>query len=68
MVPGEGCVIHTADCDVLDRHQDSMADWVDVRWRLSVETLIALARRQWPPSCVNRSVQPAQELQRNSLG
>jgi D-3-phosphoglycerate dehydrogenase len=38
------------------------ADWVDVRWRLSVETLIALARRQWPPSCVNRKVQPAQEL------
>jgi GTP pyrophosphokinase len=33
MVPGEGCVIHTVDCDVLDRHQDSMADWVDVRWR-----------------------------------
>src|SRR6476646_456088 len=33
MVPGEGCVIHTADCDVLDRHQDSMADWIDVRWK-----------------------------------
>jgi guanosine-3',5'-bis(diphosphate) 3'-pyrophosphohydrolase len=33
MVPGEGCVIHTVDCDVLDRHQDSMADWVDVRWK-----------------------------------
>ena len=33
MVPGEGCVIHTIDCDVLDRHQDSMADWIDVRWK-----------------------------------
>ena len=33
MVPGEGCVIHTVDCDVLDRHQDSMADWIDVRWK-----------------------------------
>jgi GTP pyrophosphokinase len=33
MVPGEGVVIHTVDCDVLDRHQDSMADWIDVRWK-----------------------------------
>jgi guanosine-3',5'-bis(diphosphate) 3'-pyrophosphohydrolase len=33
MVPGEGVVIHTVDCEVLDRHQDSMADWIDVRWR-----------------------------------
>jgi GTP diphosphokinase / guanosine-3',5'-bis(diphosphate) 3'-diphosphatase len=33
MVPGEGCVVHTVDCEVLDRHQDSMADWIDVRWR-----------------------------------
>jgi GTP pyrophosphokinase len=33
MVPGEGCVIHTVDCDVLDRYQDSMADWIDVRWK-----------------------------------
>jgi GTP pyrophosphokinase len=33
MVPGEGVVIHTVDCEVLDRHQDSMADWIDVRWK-----------------------------------
>jgi len=33
MVPGAGCVIHTIDCEVLDRHQDSMADWIDVRWK-----------------------------------
>ena len=33
MVPGEGVIIHTVDCDVLDRHQDSMVDWIDVRWR-----------------------------------
>jgi GTP pyrophosphokinase len=33
MVPGEGCVVHTVDCEVLDRHQDSMADWIDVRWK-----------------------------------
>jgi GTP pyrophosphokinase len=33
MVPDEGCVIHTVDCEVLDRHQDSMADWIDVRWK-----------------------------------
>lgn len=33
MTPGEGAVIHTADCDVLDRYQDGMADWIDVRWK-----------------------------------
>jgi GTP pyrophosphokinase len=33
MVPGQGVAIHTIDCDVVDRHQDSMADWIDVRWR-----------------------------------
>jgi GTP pyrophosphokinase len=33
MVAGEGVVIHTIDCEVLDRHQDSMADWIDVRWK-----------------------------------
>ena len=43
MVPGEGVVIHTVDCDVLDRHQDSMADWVDVRWRDHLDAL-AVAR------------------------
>ncbi len=39
MVPGEGVVIHTIDCDVLDRHQDSMADWIDVRWKEHVDAL-----------------------------
>ena len=33
MVPGEGVIIHAVDCEVLDRHQDSMIDWIDVRWR-----------------------------------
>jgi GTP pyrophosphokinase len=33
MVPGEGVIVHSVDCDVLDRHQDSMIDWMDVRWR-----------------------------------
>jgi GTP pyrophosphokinase len=39
MVPGEGVIIHTVDCDVLDRHQDSMADWVDVRWKDHLDAL-----------------------------
>ena len=39
MVPSEGVVIHTIDCDVLDRHQDSMADWIDVRWKEHVDAL-----------------------------
>jgi len=33
MVPGEGVIVHSVDCEVLDRHQDSMIDWMDVRWR-----------------------------------
>ena len=33
MVPGEGVIIHAVDCEVLDRHQDSMVDWIDVHWR-----------------------------------
>jgi hypothetical protein len=32
MVPGEGVVIHTIDCEELERAQSSMADWLDVRW------------------------------------
>ena len=43
MVPGEGCVIHTVDCEVLDRHQDSMADWIDVRWK-DLAGALAVAR------------------------
>jgi GTP pyrophosphokinase len=39
MVAGEGVVIHTIDCEVLDRHQDSMADWIDVRWKEHVDAL-----------------------------
>jgi GTP pyrophosphokinase len=30
--PGEGVVIHTIDCGELEKHQDSMADWIDVSW------------------------------------
>ncbi|MGD0189185.1 MAG: bifunctional (p)ppGpp synthetase/guanosine-3',5'-bis(diphosphate) 3'-pyrophosphohydrolase [Rhizomicrobium sp.] len=32
MVPGEGAVIHTIDCDEVERAQSSMADWLDVKW------------------------------------
>jgi GTP diphosphokinase / guanosine-3',5'-bis(diphosphate) 3'-diphosphatase len=44
MVPGEGVVIHTADCEVLDRHQESMADWIDVRWGGRGEGAFSVAR------------------------
>src|SRR5262249_52752506 len=33
------------------------ANGVEIRWRLSVETLLALARDQAPPSWVNRELQ-----------
>jgi GTP diphosphokinase / guanosine-3',5'-bis(diphosphate) 3'-diphosphatase len=32
MVPGEGIVVHTIDCEELERAQSSMADWLDVKW------------------------------------
>ncbi|HKD23163.1 MAG TPA: bifunctional (p)ppGpp synthetase/guanosine-3',5'-bis(diphosphate) 3'-pyrophosphohydrolase [Rhizomicrobium sp.] len=32
MVPGEGIVVHTIDCEELERAQASMADWLDVKW------------------------------------
>ena len=32
MVPGEGVVIHTVDCDELERAQTGMDDWLDVAW------------------------------------
>ena len=38
------------------------ANGLELRWRLSVETIIALAQGRWPPSCVNREVKPAREL------
>jgi D-3-phosphoglycerate dehydrogenase len=36
------------------------ADGVAVRWRLSVETVVALARKEAPPSWVNQELQPDQ--------
>jgi len=33
MVPGEGIIVHTIDCEELERAQASMADWLDVKWR-----------------------------------
>lgn len=35
---------------------------VEPRWRLSVETVLALSHRQWPASCVNRQVKPKYPL------
>jgi guanosine-3',5'-bis(diphosphate) 3'-pyrophosphohydrolase len=32
MVPGHGAIIHTIDCDELERAQSSMEDWLDVKW------------------------------------
>jgi D-3-phosphoglycerate dehydrogenase len=37
---------------------------VELRWRHSIETVTALARRRWPPSCVNPQVKPVPELSR----
>jgi phosphoglycerate dehydrogenase-like enzyme len=40
------------------------ANGVELRWRMSLETIVALAHRRWPPSCVNPDVKPARELSR----
>ena len=32
MVPGEGAVIHTVDCEELERAETEMEDWLDVAW------------------------------------
>ena len=37
-------------------------DGMEPRWRTSVEVVLALAKRRWPPSCVNRHVKPVQNL------
>ncbi|HEY1613441.1 MAG TPA: bifunctional (p)ppGpp synthetase/guanosine-3',5'-bis(diphosphate) 3'-pyrophosphohydrolase [Rhizomicrobium sp.] len=45
MVPGQGAVIHTIDCEEVERAQTSMDDWLDVRWDShSAETGNSVAR------------------------
>ncbi len=44
MVPDQGVVVHTLDCEVVDRHQDSMADWIDVNWRDHAADTLSVAR------------------------
>ena len=45
MVPGEGVVVHTIDCEELERAQSSLADWLDVKWRSkAAESADAVAR------------------------
>jgi D-3-phosphoglycerate dehydrogenase / 2-oxoglutarate reductase len=53
---------------ILTPHSASMSgDGMEPRWRCSVETVAALARGFWPPSCVNREVQPAELLKDATL-
>jgi len=35
---------------------------LEPRWRESVASVLALAQHKWPPSCVNREVEPAHPL------
>ncbi len=45
MVPGEGVVVHTIDCEELEKAQSSMADWLDVKWDTRiVENATSIAR------------------------
>jgi GTP pyrophosphokinase len=44
MVPDQGVVVHTLDCEVVDRHQDSMADWIDVKWKDHAPDAMSVAR------------------------
>ena len=48
---------------ILTPHSAGLSgDGMEPRWRTSVDTVLALAKRRWPPSCVNRHVKPAQTL------
>jgi phosphoglycerate dehydrogenase-like enzyme len=48
---------------ILTPHSASQSgEGMEPRWRASVETVLALAKRRWPPSCVNRRVKPLQPL------
>ena len=48
---------------ILAPHSPShTAEWMEPRWRASVDAVLALASHHWPPSCVNRQVQPVQPL------
>jgi phosphoglycerate dehydrogenase-like enzyme len=51
---------------ILTPHSASQsADGMEPRWRASIDAVLALAQRRWPPSCVNRSVRPSQDLVAN---
>jgi phosphoglycerate dehydrogenase-like enzyme len=66
--PSEGHSLLRLDNVVFTPHAASLsADGMTGRWRASLETLTALARREWPACCVNPSVRTLQPLSRNSL-
>jgi D-3-phosphoglycerate dehydrogenase len=61
--PGTDNPLLQMDNVVLTPHAaGSSADGVQMRWHLSLETIIALARRRWPPACVNPGVNCRQAL------
>ena len=61
--PAAGHPFLELDNVVLTPHSAGLsANGVEIRWRLSFETVLAFSRRQWPASCVNRQVKPAQNL------
>jgi len=48
---------------VLTPHAAGLSgDGAEPRWRSSIDSILALARRRWPPSWVNRDVKPVQIL------
>jgi D-3-phosphoglycerate dehydrogenase / 2-oxoglutarate reductase len=48
---------------VLTPHSAGLsASGAEIRWRQSIETVLALSHRRWPPSCVNRDRNVGQNL------
>ena len=61
--PAAGNPLLKLDNVILTPHSASQSgDGMEPRWRASVDAVLALAKRCWPPSCVNRQVHPIHSL------
>jgi D-3-phosphoglycerate dehydrogenase len=61
--PDPACRLLQLDNVVITPHIAAYSDeYLECSWRLSVETVVALAEGRWPRSCVNRPANPQWQL------